>query len=527
MEEKKESGLNGFINRFKRLGTNAKIIIVSGVTLCVVAIGVGFLYSGKGEYTVLFSNLSASDASEVTSRLDELKTKYQVKESKDGSMSIMVPEESSAMARMEVSATFEPTDGVVGYEILDSTSFGETQSDRDQKKIRALEGEITKTLQKLPFIEWARVHINVASNSFLETSNEESTASVTLQLSDNTTLTKKQVMGIVKMISNSVHGLKPENVEVIDNYANLLSDGLFESGSYNTTEEDVSLEKQKENTVKEKVQRLLDRVVGKGNAVVEVDLALNFDKKEIAEQILGDKVPVSEKEIIKETNILNGPQNVPGADSNSDQEDYLANNTASDNKNTETYNETQTNYEISKRNETTVVATGAIEKMTLSVVLNESSLTDADGNIDETLKTQLIENVKNAAGFNEDRNDSISLTVARFNNDLEMQALNNQKSENIKNLVSKGFVLVVILAALAALVFLIKKATDTIRVAAEKNNEESEELNIEQAVNVTPEVEGIVSQEESMLIEQRINKTIDSSTEDAVKAIRFMMNNND
>lgn len=526
MEEKKQNALNDFFSRFKKLGTGAKVIIISGVTLCVVAISVGFLYTNKGQYTVLFSNLSAADASEVTTKLDELKTKYQVKESNNGTINIMVPEKDSANARMEVSASFEPSDGVVGYEILDTTSFGETQNDRDQKKIRALEGEITKTLQKLPFIEWARVHINVASNSYLETNNEESTASITLQLSNNTTLTKKQTMGIIRMVSNSVSGLKAENVQVIDNYANLLSDGLFVDGTYTSTDDELAFEKEKEKTVKEKVQNLLNTVVGKGNSVVEVDLALNFDKKEIAEQLLGDKVAVSEKEITKDTNIANGTQEVPGADTNADQEDYTANSTQGATSNTENYAETQTNYEIEKRNEKTVVATGAIEKMTLSVVLNEEALADADGNVDEALKTQLIENVKNAAGFDEDRKDSISLTVTKFNKDLENEASAIMKSENTKTLISKGIVGVIALAALAALVFLIKKATDSIKASTANNSELPEELNLEQ-VNDMPDIDGIVSQEESMLIEQRINKTIDSSTEDAVKAIRFMMNSNE
>lgn len=526
MEEKKQNALNDFFSRFKKLGTGTKVIIIGGVTLCAVAIGVGFLYSNKGQYTVLFSNLSASDAAEVTTKLDELKTKYQVKESKDGTINIMVPEKDSANARMEVSATFEPSDGVIGYEILDTTSFGETQSDRDQKKIRALEGEITKTLQKLPFIEWARVHINVASNSFLETNNEESTASITLQLADDTTLNKKQTMGIIRMVSNSVKGLKANNVQVIDNYANLLSDGLFTDDSYTSTDDELAVEKEKERVVKEKVQNLLNTVVGKGNSVVEVDLSLNFDKKEIAEQILGDKVAVSEKEITKDTNISSGTQEVPGADSNADQEDYIANSTAGLNNNSENYSETQTNYEIEKRNEKTVVATGAINKMTLSVVLNEDALADENGNVDEALKTQLIDNVKNAAGFDEDRKDSISLTVTKFNKDLENEASAIMKSENTRALISKGIIGVVALAVLGVLIFLIKKATDSIKSSVSNNTEVPEELKLEQ-VNDMPDIDGIISQEESMLIEQRINKTIDSNTEDAVKAIRFMLNSNE
>lgn len=524
METKKEGVLTDFVSRFKRLGTNAKVIIISGVTLCVVAVGVGFLYTNKGQYSVLFSNLSGADASEVTKKLEEMKTSYQVKESDDGTMSVLVPEKDSATARMEVSATFEPSDGVVGYEILDSTAFGETQSDREQKKIRALEGEITKTLQKLPFIDWARVHINVASNSFLETSTEESTASITLQLANNTTLTKKQTMGIIRMVSNSVKGLKPQNVEVLDNYANLLSDGLFEDGSMSNSEDNVSLEKEKEKNVREKVQKLLDTVVGRGNSVVEVDLALNFDKKEIAEQILGDKVPVSEKEIIKNTTIGNNGSQVPGTDSNSDQEDYIANSTTGNNTNSESYSETQTNYEISKRNETTVVAAGSIDKMTLSVVLNEKALADENGNVDETLKTQLIENVKNAAGFDEDRKDSITLTVTPFNTDLEVEANKVIKAQNTKELISKGIIALVALGAFAVLALLIKKATDSIKTATEKKDD-GEELNIEQATNITPDIEGIANQEESMLIEQRVFKTIDSSTDVAVKAIRFLYNN--
>lgn len=523
MEEQK-GVLNDFVRRFKKLNTNAKVIIVGGAAACVIAIGVGFFYSGKSEKVVLFSNLNATDASQVTTKLEELKTPYEVKENSDGTMSVLVDEKSSAVARMEVSATFEPSSGVVGYELLDNTSFGETQSDREQKRVRAIEGEITKTLQKLPFVDWARVHINVAESSLLSTNDSPSTASVTLKLKAGSSVSKNQTIGIIKMISNSVSGLLPENVEVLDENANLLSDGLFDGDSaYTNTDDYANLEKQKEKDVREKVQRLLDKVVGTGNSVVEVDLSLNFDKKEIAEQILGEKVPVSEKEITKETILNNGTSQLPGVDSNAEQEDYVANDVTTTGGSSEKYTETQTNYEIATRNEKTIVATGTIDKMTLSVVVNEPAVTKENGTVDENLKNELLNNIKTAAGFNSDRNDEVSLTVAKFNTDIKDEKEAIAKQESTKEMISKGMIALVVAGALGVLVFLIKKTSEAIKAVARKNNEPGDELQIEALSLKNAEVEGMPNAEDALLIEERLNKTIDTNADDAVKAIRFML----
>lgn len=514
--------LNSFIDRFKQFNTNTKIVITGGVAICVIAIGAGFLYQGNDSKSVLFSSLSAADASQVTAKLDELKTNYSIKESSDGTITVYVNEKDAAVARMEVSATFEPSSGVVGYEILDSTSFGETQADREQKKIRALEGEITKTLQSLPFINSARVHINVAKDSFLSTNKEESTASITLQLANNQQINKNQTLGIIKMVSNAVHNLEPRNVEVLDENANLLSQGLFgDDNSYNNSDEQVKVEKEKEDSIKSKIQRLLDKVVGTGNSVVEVDLDLNFDKKEIAEQILGDKVPISEKEINKET-VLNGNKDeLPGVDSNAEQEDYMANSVTTDGSSKEVYTETQTNYEVSTRNEKTVVATGVINKMTVSVVVNEPAIADESGNVNQQLKDELLSNIKTAAGFNLEREDEVSLTVAKFNNDAEEQQNQLLQQEQKNNLISKGSQIIVVIAALATLIFLIKKATDSFKNV--ETQSEGEELRIDPLNLGSVEVDAITSQEDDLMIEERIAKTIDTNAEDAVKAIRFML----
>lgn len=518
--------LQDFLKKFKKLSTNTKVLLLSAVAICVIVIAAGFIYTQKEEYDVLFSNLSSSDANEVTTKLEELKTKYKIKEEKDGTITVSVPENQTAVSRMEVSATFQPTDSVVGYEILDNVSFGETQSDRNQKRLRAIEGEITKTLEKLASINWARVHINTPQSNFLDTNEEPSSASVTLQLKEDQSLSKNQVLGIIKMISNSVEGLKPENVEVIDDNANLLSDKVFNKNSNQDSNEIIKLEQQKEQNVKDKIDRLLTVVVGKGNATTEVDLDVNFDQKEIAEQKLGDKVALAEKEIEKNTVIGEPSQDAPGADTNSD-EGYKGNETTNGNSNKESYTETQTNYEIEKRNEKTIVAPGDIKKMTISVVINKNALQNEDGTVDESLKDELENNIKNAAGFNEVREDSISVTLADFNNFDDEQEKLLKKNEDRNILISKAISGVVAIATIGGVVFLIKKSFDSVKayIAQKKEDEDTIE-------DVTPltikntEIDGITSIEDSILIEERLNKTIDSNTKDVVKALRFVMNDN-
>ena len=246
---------------------------------------------------------------------------------------------------------------------------------------------------------------------------------------------------------------------------------------------------------------------------------MNFDQKEIAEQILGEKVPISEKEISKETIIGGETGELPGVDSNAEQEDYLANDTTTTSGNKEVYTETQTNYEVSTRNEKTIVAAGSINKMTVSVVVNQSSLASENGTVDETLKNELLANIKTAAGFNEERNDEVSLTITSFNTDLQTEEAEYLKQERTREAVSKGLILLIVIGAFGVLIFLIKKATDSFKSS---NNDVETELEVEALSLKNVEVEGMPTHEDALLIEERINKTIDTNAEDAVKAVRFM-----
>lgn len=522
-----QTSINNQIKQFKNLSSSKKIAVIASITFIIIAIITTLMYAQKPSYEVLFSQLRGSDPSTVTLKLDELKIKYQIKEESDGTITILVPGKDKAKALVDISANFSPTGGTVGYEILDKVSFGETEKDREQKRKRALEGELAQTLQMLPSINWARVHLDIPEKSILKVSEDDisnSSASVTLSLNSNQDITKSQIKGIVKIVSNAVQDLDPSNVEVIDENMNSLSDGLFgdTANSAYSSDENSKIEKNLEKDLSSKAKRLLETIVGSGNVAVEVDAQMNFDVNEVVENTFGKSVPVSEKTIEKETDINNGSNDLPGSDTNADTEDYTTSDTSQNQ--SENYSETITNYETEKTTSKTLKSTGEIERLTISVVVNEESLQDDTGVVNQTLKNELLQNAKNAVGYKEDRADEIQFTVVPFNKVVEDKNIFSV----VKDLSKPITTIIVVVLGFVLIMFTIKKAysllssSKSIQVISSGGFQDLNNSNspISSSLDSDDDDDFLDLSQELDINEKRVNKIIDTDPEQVRKVLR-------
>lgn len=391
---------------FGALSRGAKLAIAAVLTLSIAA-GIYFWaanYPKQGDFEILFSNLDPKDASEIVELLSERKIPHQIS---SGGTTISVPADDVHTARLSLASEGLPRGGVVGFELMDSLSFGATDFDRRINYLRALTGELTRTILKIDGVEDARVHIVLPEDSYFVSRTRPATAAVFLKINPRFELERSQIKGVVHLVSASVEGLKPEDVAVIDLYGRLLS----QEGSTNQ-QSSVNLTAQTDfqKELETGLQSLLERVLGPGNVITKVTAELNFDMKTI-DSILyqpeGDGVLRSMQQL-EETFRGEGvgSSGIPGTTSNIPQ--YTTGGSTGTSESDR--RETVSNWEISEVKETTVVAPGSVKRLSVAVIVNRR-LGDAE--------QELIQSTVEAAiGLDPERRDVVSVASMPFDNTL-------------------------------------------------------------------------------------------------------------
>jgi flagellar M-ring protein FliF len=180
--------------------------------------------------------LDLKDAALVITRLKDLKIPYQIK---DNGHAIAVPKAKADEARLGLAAKNLPGGGTVGWEIFDQSKLGATDFDRRIQFVRAISGELARTINRINVIEDARVQIVIPETKLFEVSTAPVTASVLLKMKAGESLTRNQVNWIVRLVAGSVENLKPQNVTIIDTNGNILSGTAYRSVAAPEQEEQV------------------------------------------------------------------------------------------------------------------------------------------------------------------------------------------------------------------------------------------------------------------------------------------------
>jgi flagellar M-ring protein FliF len=171
-------------------------------------------------YTVVYSNLDLRDAANVVTQLKVLKNPYQIR---DNGKSVAVPKGKADEARLGLAEKNLPLGGSVGWEIFDQSKLGTTDFDRQVQFVRAISGELSRTINRLDSIEDSRIQIVIPKTTLFEVAKAPVTASVLLQLKTGRQLSPEQISGVVHLVAGSVENLRPENVIIVDIYGNILS----------------------------------------------------------------------------------------------------------------------------------------------------------------------------------------------------------------------------------------------------------------------------------------------------------------
>jgi flagellar M-ring protein FliF len=315
---------------------------------------------------VLFSELSGSDTSAISRELDGRGVRY---ETRDDGQTILVPKADVGRLRMELAGKGIPAGGGVGYEIFDKgDAFSSTSFVQGINHLRALEGELSRTIRTIGRVQNARVHLAIPERRLFDRDREPPRASIVLKLRGE--LGADQVQAIRHLAASAVEGLTPERISIVDERGRLLADGagggvgsLTGSGA---DEKRVALERR----LRGQVEEIVAGIVGQGRARIQVAAELDLNRVESRSEAFDpeSRVVRSTQTRGENASTTNGEGQVtvgnelPGA-----RENNQAGNAPRENSNK---NEEVINYEISRTTRTEVLEAGRIKKLSVAVLVD-------------------------------------------------------------------------------------------------------------------------------------------------------------
>ena len=432
---------------YSGLSLSRKIALFSVVAGVLGGFALILFLSGRPDYQVLFSGLSAEDSGAVIAQLKAKKIPYQV--SSNGG-AILVPKEKVYETRMELATAGLPQGGGVGFEIFDHSKLGMTEFVQNVNYLRALQGELTRTIDCFEEIESSRVHLVIPPKTLFVEDEEPARASVVIKFKPGKTLTSDQIQGIIHLISSSIAGLKPENVTLVDTYGNQIGEKKEKTEFERIRADQLAYQETVERNLERRVKTMLENALGPDKAIVRLSTSMDFKKQEKTEERFypDDKVVRSEQLLNESTTNLNRTSaGIPGsnaamaANNQQAQAAGAAANVAGASNTTATAStipvnqkKNQTvNYEIGKVTSHTIEPIGQISRLSVAVLVNGTykTVTDKNGKTSQQYvprSPEEIDKIKNivmrAVNYSSARGDAIEVANIPFENPGLMDAGN-------------------------------------------------------------------------------------------------------
>ncbi len=274
MRDNMTRGLQGFQSTFGGFTAGQKVVAIIGTGALLLAGFMVFRWAATPSYAPLYSNLAASDASAVIQELDAQGVAYKLS---NGGNTIMVPADQVYSTRIGMSGQGLPTSSEGGYSILDKQGLSTSQFQERTDFKRAMEGELSKTIEAIDGVDAAVVHLAMPEKDVFSDNQDPTTASVLVQTRAGLTLGPEQVQAVVNLVSSSVDGLQADKVTVADSSGKVLNaPGQVGSGGYTQDQNQMVVDYQ--NRLSSQLQGVLDKVLGPGNSANQVTAQLSFDK---------------------------------------------------------------------------------------------------------------------------------------------------------------------------------------------------------------------------------------------------------
>jgi len=390
--------------RWAALSSGHQRLIKWGLVAMVVAVGL-WMWLTAPRYRVLYANLDPADAGQIVEWLKSEKIPYRLEQ---GGQTVLVPQRYVHEARLQLATAGLPRGGTVGFEILDQTRLGATDFEQRINYLRALQGELARTISCISGVETARVHIVVPEPSLFVGQRQAASAAVFVKMKPLARLTPDQVSGIMHLVAYSVEGLAPEQVTVVDVSGTVLSAAVPAASPGGQAASLLETTRQFQRDLERRLQGMLEQVLGPGNVICRVTAELNFDQRTVTSTLF---VPSDQEEAILRSvqELRESFQGTGlGAGAPAGISANIPTYQATAESGTAEYERTEItrNYEVGEQREHLVVAPGSVRRLSVAVVVN-GALTPE--------QQQLIQQAVAAAiGYDEQRKDVITVTGIPF-----------------------------------------------------------------------------------------------------------------
>ncbi len=474
--------MSTFSDSIKQMGgIKVAILAAAGILMLAFFLMIGFRTS-VSRMVPLYSDLSLKDSSKLVSALEAAGVAYEL--SANGSQ-ISVPSDKALRLRMDMAQQGIPANGsIVGYEIFDKAeSFGSSNFVMNINAMRALEGELARTIGSMSGMDSARVHLVVPKQEIFTREKQKPSASVTIKMSGGKSIERSEVNAITHLIAAAVPGLEAARVAVIDSHGRLLARGDGNEGMNAAADSMLEYRIALETRMQQNLEELLEKVIGMGKVRVSVSADINFDriitnseKFDPNGQVLRSSQSTSQKEEAKDKEgggavsaSGNLPQNSAGTE-----------NSGSSDRKVEKADETN-NFEISKTTQNQIREGGTINRLTLGVLIDGVYREDANGeqqysprSDEEIAKIKSL--VATAAGFNQERGDKIEIINMQFTQD-KFELADESFFESFRMEI-QGILQTLIFAGVAvlAIVLVIRPAVTQIMKGAQATADRANEL---------------------------------------------------
>lgn len=537
--------MNNILQTLKNMSPG-RLASIAGIIIFLISF---FVYLGvqmhSTEYGVLYTDLELEDAKQIVARLESQNIKYKLL--KNGT-EVLVPVDDVNRMRVDTAELALASKGSnVGYEVFDNTdALGSTNFVQNVNLIRALEGELARTIRSVDNIKSARVHLVLPKREMFSREEQTPTASVVIKTREGK-LDTEAVKSIQRLVAAAVPKLDVKNVSIVDTAGNLLTDDdeASQQKLKNTNNELMRLEQ--ERKLAEKVQNLLEKSVGPGRAQAQVTIEMDFDEVVTNEelydpdgQVVRSQATISEQGASTQNAVpVSVAQNIPNGDT-------VTSNSGVYDQNSKV--EETINYEISKIVRNKVKNTGTLKRLTVAVLVDGVYEKNDKGELVYRPRTaeemdKLTALVKSAVGYDANRGDMVEVENMRFASLMpqtedteEVLYMGFTKSELMRMAEGLGVAIVAILVILLVIRPLINNAfepsspaaSDKLLSGSEDDNLllsnflNDEDENVDELINLN-KVDGRVKV--SSL--KKLNNLVEKNPEAAVNVLRSWLYNND
>lgn len=414
--------MNGILQLLRNLGP-AKLLAIALATAGTIAF---FYYLANRidtpEMGLLFSGLDLKDSSHIVQKLETMNVPYQLHD--DGSQ-VLVPVDQVMKLRMSLAEQGLPEGGSVGYEIFDKTnSFGPSQFVENIDRLRALEGELERTIDSLSMVQSSRVHVVLPERALFSRRRQQASASIVLKMRGVGRPSREQIAAIQHLVAAAVPDLDPNRVSIVDDQGDLLANGDGDQVDALTSANAEKMQIDYENRMARRLERLLDRSLGPGKARVDVHAEMDFARVVTNSEIYDpdsqvvrstqtdkrtDESGIPPSQAVSVTSNLPSGQTAPGK-----------NNGNGDNKESKsTHDEETVNYEISKTVKNQISDQGRLKRLSVAVLVDGTTTTGPNGKKTYQPRSpqemkQLTALVRTAVGYDAKRGDTVEVVNLPF-----------------------------------------------------------------------------------------------------------------